>query len=91
MQGLALGSMGDFGWAVFSTEGTYQEPGWPEPVENHTFIFYVEDHGAPGNGHDRMWVEVRDKDQVVIPAMSMPRLSATHAVVIDGGNIVVPH
>ena len=91
IEGLSLGDVGAFGWASFTGKGTYLEPGWPDPIGNHQFIFYVEDHDEPGNGIDRVWVETRDKDDLVIPVMSMPRPGSANAVEIDGGNIVVPH
>jgi hypothetical protein len=50
----------------------------------------VEDHGEPGAGADRFWIEVRDKDGNLV-ALSMERDAAGHAEVLGGGNIVVPH
>jgi PKD repeat protein len=91
IEGLSIGDTGSFGWASFTGKGTYQEPGWPDPIGNHSFIFYVEDRNELGNGIDRAWIEVRDKDGVVIPVSSMPRPGSANAVPISGGNIVVPH
>ncbi len=91
IEGLSLGDVGAFGWASFTGKGTYLEPGWPDPIGNHQFIFYVEDHDEPGTGIDRVWVETRDKDDLVIPVMSMTRPGSANAIEINGGNIVVPH
>jgi hypothetical protein len=88
--GLALGDTGTFGWASFSGKTTYLEPGWLEPVGNHTFLVYVEDHGEPGRGADRFWIEVLDKDGNFTD-LAMPREAVEIAVLLEGGNIVVPH
>lgn len=90
LDGLALGDGGDFAWASFSGKATYQEPGWPEPVGNYRFTVYVEDHGEPGSGADRFWIMITDKDGNVA-WLSLPREAIDNALIIDGGNIVVPH
>jgi hypothetical protein len=90
LDGLALGDYGSFGWATFSGKSTYLEPGWPEPVGNHHFVAYVEDHGEPGAGADRFWLEVADKDGNTV-TLSMDREAVANAVLLEGGNIVVPH
>ncbi|MEA2001322.1 MAG: hypothetical protein U9N84_05480 [Actinomycetota bacterium] len=90
LHGLALGSDGAIGWASFAGKATYLEPGWLEPEGNHTFVVYVEDHGAPGSGADRFWIEVRDKAGVTIVDSSMPDDAPTNAATLGGGNIVVP-
>ena len=89
LDGLALGNGGAFDWASFTGKATYLEPGWPDPIGNHGFTVYVEDHGVPGA--DRVWIEVMDHDDNVIGASSMARPATSSAVVIEGGNIVVPH
>jgi hypothetical protein len=73
LYGLALGEDPSvpFVWASFSGKSTYLQPDWEEPVGNHEFLAYVEDHNEPGTGVDRFWIEVRDKDRIVIPVMSM--------------------
>jgi hypothetical protein len=91
MGGLALGEGSGFGWATFSGKATYLEPGWPEPKGKYTFIVYVEDHGEPGKGADRFWIEIRDKNGNVVLVSSMSTPAASNAVFIEGGNIVVPH
>ena len=93
LEGLAVGqSMSpEFGWASFSGKGTYLEPGWPDPIGNHTFTVYVEDHDEPGAGADRLWIETRDKDGAVLPGLTIGPSATGDAEVIDGGNIVVPH
>ena len=94
LYGLALGeSEGDnetFGWASFSGKATYLEPGWDEPIGNHEFIAYVEDHDQPGNGTDRIWIEIMNQGNT-IDVMSMDDPGADNAVVINGGNVIVPH
>ncbi|MCL1588448.1 MAG: PKD domain-containing protein, partial [Actinomycetia bacterium] len=94
LNGLAIGTGNDgedFGWASFSGKSTYREPGWADAVGNHTFIVYVEDHGTSGADVDRFWIEIRDKDGAVITASSMLASASTNAVLLGGGNIVVPH
>jgi hypothetical protein len=88
--GLALGETSDTGWATFLGKATYLEPGMDEAVGNHAFTVYVEDRGEPGAGTDRFWLEVRDKDGVLVD-LSFDRPAGDHAVVLGGGNIVVPH
>jgi hypothetical protein len=93
--GLALGTFAvngeTYGKASFSGKGTYLEPGWTEPIGNYEFTAYVEDRNEPGRSVDRFWIEIRDKDRVVVPAMSMAIPGATSAIPISGGNIQVPH
>ncbi len=92
--GMAIGEEGGsdpFGWASFSGKCTYLEPGWPEPEGNYRFVTYVEDHGEPGAGADRFWVELRDRDSNVVLGLSMADPATDNAVTIEGGNIVVPH
>ena len=93
LYGLALGDLGDYGWATFSGKSTYLEPGWPEPIGNYMFIVYVEDWNEPGTGVDRFWIQTRDKDRVVIPSMSMaePATEPLNSQMLQGGNVVVPH
>lgn len=69
----------------------YLEPGWTEPLGNHRFVVYVEDHGEPGRDSDRFWLEVRDKDGQRIAASSLPTPAEDEAVVLGGGNIVAPY
>jgi C1A family cysteine protease len=93
--GLALGAFDvddvTVGWASFAGKATYREPGWAAPTGNHRFIMYVEDWNEPGAGHDQMWIEVQDKKEAIIPAMSMDRPAVANTVTLGGGNIVVPH
>jgi hypothetical protein len=93
MSGLAVGESEDpaFGWASFNGKCTYREPGWPEPIGNHQFIAYVEDHNEPGATVDRFWIEVLDQNGDAIGVSSMDRAAEDNAVIIKGGNIVVPH
>ena len=84
------GNGGTFGWASFAGKATYLEPGWPEPVGNHTFLVYVEDHGQPGAGADAFWIEVQDRSGDPT-GLSMDRQAVDNAVLLEGGNIVVPH
>jgi hypothetical protein len=88
LYGLSLGdSVGGgepFGWASFTGKSTYKEPDWPEPIGNHDFVVYVEDRAEPGAGNDRFWIEVTG-------GMSLPAPATDEAIIIGGGNIVVPH
>jgi len=62
MEALSVGedvdAFGDsFGWAAFSGKATYYGRGFADPIGNYRFVIYVEDHGTPGAGADRFWVE----------------------------------
>ena len=90
MYGLAVSAIDNpYGWPSFSGKATYLEPGWADPVGNHTLTAYVEDHGEPGA--DKVWVEVRHKDGVVLDGLSRPRQAHMHVVLLQDGNIVVAH
>jgi hypothetical protein len=92
MYGLAIGELGGSGgWATLNGKATYLEPGWVEPVGNQEFIAYVEDWGEPGYFVDRLWIQVMDKNGIVIPVMSLVQPASGNARAIEGGNIVVPH
>jgi hypothetical protein len=95
LYGLALGEQlvddETYGWASFSGKATYLEPGWPEPVGNHEFVVYVEDRNEPGTGIDRFWIQVKDRDRLLVDAMSMRAPAFENAEELAGGNIVVPH
>jgi hypothetical protein len=90
INGLALGEESDYGWATFSGKATYLEPGWPEPVGNHTFFVYVEDNGEPGGGTDRLWIEIQDQQDDPV-ALSMDLVAVDNAETLEGGNVIVPH
>jgi subtilisin family serine protease len=91
LYGLALGEGAGFDWATFNGKATYQEPGWAEPIGNHEFVVYVEDRGQPGAGADRFWIQVLDRDGVLIPISSMADDAPANARTLGGGNILVPH
>ena len=94
LDGLALGTGDDgetFGYASFAGKATYLEPGWPDPIGNHRFVAYVEDHGVPGRDTDRFWIEVRDMDGQRKSASSMSIPASGEAAVLGGGNIVAPY
>jgi hypothetical protein len=75
----------------FDGARSFQQHGWLDPIGNHEFLVYVEDRNEPGTRVDRLWVELHDKDGVVIPVMSMDREASNNAEDIQGDNIVVPH
>lgn len=91
LYGLAIGDESDFGWASFAGKCTYLDPSMVEPVGNHEFVTYVEDHGEPGAGSDRFWLQVFDKDGALIGDLSMDETAPNNAETLVGGNIVVPH
>jgi hypothetical protein len=93
LYGLALGDTGTYGWASFGGKATYLDPCMETPQGNHEFIVYVEDRNEPGKGIDRFWVQIKDRDGVVIEEMSMPPGAAVpeNNEDLQGGNIVVPH
>lgn len=89
LYGLALGGDASMGWASFSGKATYSEPTWLEAVGNHEFTVYVEDRD--GSGPDRIWLQLTDKDRVLIADLSMMGPASGNSVPIVGGNVVVPH
>jgi len=91
MIGLAVGEVGDLGWASFTGKCTYQDPSMADPEGNYSFVAYVEDLGEPGAGVDRIWLQVRDKSDNLISEFSLPDAAVDNAATIDEGNIVVPH
>jgi microsomal dipeptidase-like Zn-dependent dipeptidase len=89
--GLAISPMtSSFGWASFNGKGTFKDWDWVDPIGNHEFTVYVEDHGEPGE-NDRFWLEIVDKDGQVVGVLSMDNPATSEAVTLSGGNIVVPH
>ena len=95
LRGLALGDFEEsgqtVGWASFTGKCTYLEPGMVEPFGNYRFVTYVEDWNEPGAGFDQFWLEIQDRDSVVVLDMSMDRPGSENTVTLGGGNIVVPH
>ena len=94
LTGLAVGEKDDFTWASFSGKATYERPNG-EIEGNHTFVAYVEDDEKSSDGAltaDRFWVELRDKDGLVVLKLSMDKPTLNNAVTIDEamGNISVP-
>jgi hypothetical protein len=51
----------------------------------------MEDRNEPGTGIDRLWIEVKDRNGVAVPAMSLNAPAAANAIQIQGGNIVASH
>jgi VCBS repeat-containing protein len=91
LDGLALGDTGTYGWASFSGKSTYLDPCMLVPEGSHEFIVYVEDGNEPGKGTDRFWIQIKGQDRAVIGEMSMLPEATAKVVLIQGGNIVVPH
>jgi PKD repeat protein len=88
--GLALGHLPDgSGWASFTGKATFQDASMQEPVGNHVFTTYVEDHGTPGSGADKMWLVVEDGDGEAT-VVSMPTPATANGSTLAGGNIYVP-
>jgi hypothetical protein len=91
LDGLALGEFDEagkyIGWASFSGKCTYQEPDWIEPEGNHDFLVYVEDWGDPGVGLDKFWIDVSDDQD----SLSLGTDAVQDWILLNGGNIVVPH
>jgi hypothetical protein len=49
------------GWASFTGKATYLEPGWLDPLGNHTFTVYVEDRNEPGDRHRPLLAQGRQR------------------------------
>jgi hypothetical protein len=92
LYGLALGEVPEeYGWASFAGKATYKEPNL-DTEGNHLFFIYAEDHGEQGcnqDPSDRFWVEVWDKDDMVV--LTLGGDAQNDAVDIECGNIYAPH
>jgi hypothetical protein len=95
LYGLAIGKDSDtggaFGWASFSGKATLLEPGASNPIGNNVYTAYVEDRGTPGAGVDQFWIELFNRDGMLIGDLSMDEPAPDNTETIQGGNIVVPH
>ncbi|NNJ78923.1 MAG: cadherin-like domain-containing protein [Xanthomonadales bacterium] len=103
IEGMSLGegedADGAYGWAAAAGKSVFREPGL-EGEGNHAFLLYVEDHGQQGCNQDpvdEFWIEVRDKDEVVVLQLNGSEPAGADEAA-DGqdepivcGNIVVPH
>jgi len=78
-----------FDWATFAGKATYKEPG-EDAIGNYEFVAYVEDHATPGVGADRFWVTA-DRGGDAADGVSIAPDAVDNAVLLTGGNIVVPH
>jgi hypothetical protein len=90
LDGLAIGTQSDFGWASFAGKSTYGAPG-EDNQGNHRFLVYVEDYGTPGAGSDKFWFQLRDKQGDFVTDLTLDAPAHDNAATIEGGNIVVPH
>jgi len=103
IEGMSLGDGEDgdgaYGWAAVAGKSTYREPGL-DNEGNHPFLMYVEDHGQQGCEQaptDEFWIEVKDKDGVVVLQLNGPEPAGPNEATdaddepIVCGNIVVPH
>lgn len=93
MEGLAVGTVEEngnsYGYASFNGKCTFKASDWPEPIGNHTFVAYVEDHGTPGAGIDGIWLGTANG--MVEEELSLADPATDNTQTILGGNIVVPH
>jgi hypothetical protein len=105
LNGLAIGDgedgAGEYGWSAFSGKSTFRSPG-AENEGNHPFLVYIEDHNDQGcnqDPNDEFWIEVKDKDGMVVLEINGPESDpAGEDTATDGddepiecGNIYVPH
>ena len=84
-------NLGEFGWASFSGKCTYREPDVQGTAADYQFVVYVEDHGVPGAGTDRFWLEVRDAHGDLVMDLRISSPTVDSAEVLEQGNIVVSH
>ncbi len=89
VDGLSVGDASSFEWAGFSGAASYLEPGWLWLDDGYAFTFYVEDDDGWFFEDDRVWLEVRDSNGAVVPALSMARPATVNATLVDGGNVAV--
>ena len=92
LDGLAIGQdiPGTMGWASFSGKCTYSEPG----VDNKggiAFKAYVEDWAEPGKLVDKFWISVDGGITLTPQGYAGTNAGLDNAIVINQGNIVVPH
>ena len=103
IEGMSLGEGEDgdgaYGWAAVAGKSTYRELDL-DNEGNHPFLMYVEDHGQQGCEQtpvDEFWIEVKDKDEVVVLQLNGPEPAGPNEATdaddepIVCGNIVVPH
>lgn len=102
LDGMGLGDADDgnpYGWATFSGKAGFREPGL-DNEGNHSFLAYVEDHNDQGcnqDPSDEFWIEVKDKDGIVVLEINGPNSDPAGDDETDGddepiecGNIIVP-
>ena len=89
LDALALGTSKSpsFNWATFSGKANVYSSTTDSTEGNYTFIVYVENYGAAG---DRFWLQVKDKNGVVVDQLSLAEPAASNAAGITSGDIVVP-
>ena len=104
LDGLSIGDAtdanGDYGWAAFGGKSVLNEPGI-DGSGNHPFLVYVEDHDDQGcnqDPSDDFWIQVKDKDGLVVLEVNGPDSDPAGEDGADGddeaiqcGNIIVPH
>lgn len=88
IEGLSVGDEDGFGWASFTTKATYIDPSMTDAEGNYEVTVYVEDHGSDG---DRLWIQVRDRNGVVVDELSLATPATSNAISISRGSITVPH
>lgn len=89
VEALATGDLADGGWATFTGKATFMDSLSETEEGNHTFTVYAEDRDPIAA--DRFWVEIRDKDGVVVEAVSLAPPAIGEAVDLARGDITVPH
>jgi hypothetical protein len=104
LDGLSVGDAsdanGNYGWAAFGGKSVFNEPGF-DGSGNNPFLVYVEDHDDQGcnqDPSDDFWIEVKDKDGIVVLEINGPDSDPAGEDGADGddeaiqcGNIIVPH
>jgi VCBS repeat-containing protein len=104
LDGLSIGDAtddsGDYGWAAFGGKSVFSEPD-AEAEGNHPFLVYVEDHSDQGGDQapaDEFWIQIKDKDGIVVLEVNGPDSdpagedgSDGDDAPIESGNIIVPH
>jgi hypothetical protein len=82
-----------YGWAIFSGKGAYGHVDalGSTNTGNYMFQAYVEDHGDPGTGADKFWIQIKDGGGNVVGTVSLNLTAIDNATLLAGGNIVVPH
>ncbi len=78
-------------WAAFSGSATYEQAAAERRRETRDakFLVYLEDHASPGDGSDRIWIEVRTAAGQLVNLLSIDEPAIAAALFLEGGDLAV--